>query len=78
MYYLRKNNPYLVAALYQQSQEQNDFCSSNYRQKLYIESIPIRLSDIEHIPFPDYLHLYNQTLNGFKQLAETVGYFAVE
>lgn len=75
---MRKNSNYLVAAFYLQNQEQADFCSSSYRQRLFIEAIPIRLSDIEHIPFPDYLHLYNQTLRGFHQLAKEIGYFSVE
>lgn len=78
MYVLRKNSPLLVASLYLQSQSQGDFCSTSYRQKLFIEAIPIRLSDIEHIPYPDYLHLYSQALRGFNQLAKEVGCFAVE
>jgi hypothetical protein len=78
IYYLRKNSSCLVAALYLQNQEQGDFCSTNYRQRLFIEAIPIRLSDIEHIPFPDYIHLYNQALRGFQKLYKAIGYFSVE
>jgi hypothetical protein len=42
---------------------------------MFIEKIPIRLTDIEHIPFPDILHLYVQCLNGFELLAQKLGYF---
>lgn len=78
IYYFRKNSAYLVAALFLQNQEQGDLCSSTYRQKLFLQTIPIRLSDIEHIPFPDYLHLISQSLRGFQELAREVGYFPVE
>jgi hypothetical protein len=44
---------------------------------LYTENIPIRLSNIVHVPFPDILHIYNQALNGFHRLSRRLGYFKV-
>lgn len=32
---------------------------------LYLERIPLTLSDVTDIPFPDVLHVHNQSLNGF-------------
>jgi hypothetical protein len=43
-----------------------------------LEKIPIRLCDLRNIPFPDALHLYDQALNGFYELARVVGCFPVE
>lgn len=34
---------------------------------------------MQHIPFPDFIHLYNQALNGFSLLAQRLGsYFEIE
>lgn len=44
---------------------------------MYTEHIPIRLSNIVHVPFPDVLHLYNQSLNGFHRLSKQLGCFKV-
>ena len=78
VYYLRKNHPQLVAALYLCGDTSNDFCSSSYQRRLFLEKTPIRLADIEHIPFPDFLHLYSQALRGFAELAKHFGAFPVE
>lgn len=75
---MRKDHAQLVAAPFLSSESSSDFCSSSYQQRLFIEKIPIRLSDIEHIPFPDFLHLYAQSLKGFQVLADRVGPFIVE
>ena len=32
---------------------------------LYLERMPLTLSDVTDIPFPDVLHVHNQSLNGF-------------
>jgi hypothetical protein len=29
-----------------------EFCNTNYSAKVYIEHIPVRLSDIQDIPYP--------------------------
>lgn len=35
--------------------------------------IPLKLSNITHIPFPDVLHVYNQAFNGYQKLIRYVG-----
>ena len=44
---------------------------------IYTERIPIKLSDLSDIPYPDVLHFYNQTLNGFQRLAKMFNPFKV-
>lgn len=44
---------------------------------LYTEHIPVGLSHIMHVPFPDVLHLYNQAFNGFHRLSKRLGPFKV-
>lgn len=46
--------------------------------ELYTERIPVRLSNITHIPFPDILHVYNQAFNGYEKLARNLGPFKVD
>jgi hypothetical protein len=78
MFVLRKNHSSLVAARYLVTESSGDFCSANHHQRLFIEKIPIRLSDIEHVPFPDFLHIYFQCLKGFQELSKQVGCFSIE
>lgn len=49
----------------------------NYEGDIYTEHIPLRLSNIMHVPFPDVLHLYNQSFNGFHKLSRRLGNFRV-
>jgi hypothetical protein len=78
MFALRRRNPLLVAAYYLEVKPSEEFCSTHYRQSLYLERIPIRLLDLEHIPYPDFLHLYDSCLKGFAQLARCAGCFLVD
>lgn len=45
--------------------------------KLFLEHIQVRLSDLQHVPYPDVLHLYFNVLVGMRKLARKVGYFKV-
>ena len=47
----------------------------NYVGELYLERIPITLSNITDIPFPDVLHMYHQALTGFQRLSRWAGHF---
>jgi hypothetical protein len=38
----------------------------------------LRLSNINDIPYPDALHLYDAVLHGYAQLSEVVGCFHVD
>ena len=49
-----------------------------YLGEVYNERIPVRFSEITHIPFPDNLHVYNQTFNGYHKLARKFGPFKVD
>lgn len=46
--------------------------------KIYTERIPAKLSKLADIPFPDFLHIYNQAFNGYEKLSREVGLFKVE
>lgn len=52
-------------------------CSKSYSGSIFTQHIPLRLSNIVHVPFPDVLHLYNQSLNGLSRLAKQVDYFRI-
>lgn len=43
-----------------------------------MEKIPLRLSNVQDIPYPDLLHLYDTCIHGFGQLAQAVGFFTVD
>jgi len=62
-----------VATKYLNIHKQDELCSKSYSGNLYTEHIPIRLSNIAHVPFPDVLHLYNQSFNGFHRLSNRLG-----
>jgi hypothetical protein len=54
-----------------------EFCNTNYSAKVYIEHIPVRLSDIQDIPYPENLYVLFSTLDGFEKLYHNVGYFKI-
>lgn len=45
---------------------------------MFVEKIPLRLSNVEDIPYPDVIHLYDACLNGFSQLTTVIGFFPVD
>lgn len=46
--------------------------------KVIIEKIPLRMSNIQDIPYPDVLHLLDVCIRGYRQLANKVGFFGVD
>lgn len=54
-----------------------EFCSTNYLGEVYIQHIPVRLSDITDIPFPENIYILKCSLIGFSQLYKNIGYFEV-
>jgi hypothetical protein len=52
-------------------------CSTFYKGSLLLEAIPFTLAKIKDIGFPDILHLYFQSIRGFGELFDRVGYFEV-
>jgi hypothetical protein len=67
-----------VSSVYLKEEAQYDMCSTFYKANLFLEHINHRLSDIDHIPYPDVLHMYHQAFRGFAELYDRVGYFEVE
>ncbi len=49
-----------------------------YLESIFLERIPFRLSNVKDIPFPDVLHVYKQSLDGYAQLSSKAGYFPVD
>ena len=45
---------------------------------IFVEQIPLRLSNMEDIPYPDSLHLYDATIHGFEQLAAVAMPFRID
>ena len=37
---------------------------------IFLERIPVRLSNVSDLPFPDVLHVNKQSLEGFKRLTD--------
>jgi hypothetical protein len=71
------NNPVLVASKYLQKEIQNQACSSIYVGRLFLEKIQFRLKKVKEIPYPDIIHLYSQSFQGFSQLYKQVGGFNI-
>ncbi len=45
---------------------------------MLIEKIPLRMSNIQDIPYPDVLHLLDACIRGYRQLSNKVGFFNVD
>lgn len=47
-------------------------------ENILVERIPIRFSNVKDIPFPDILHVYEATINGFSELQKYAGNFHID
>jgi len=75
LFQFRSDSDTLVASRFFREESQRDMCSTYYKGSVYLERIPVRLSQIKEIPFPDVLHLYHQAFRAFAKLYDKVGYF---
>lgn len=73
----RYEREHLVSSLYFKQNTRQELCSTFYSGSLFLERIPLRLSEINDLPYPDNLHLANSCLRGFKELYDRVGSFTV-
>lgn len=76
LYKLRKDSPNIVATKFQDYRSEN-CCASSYSGNVYTEWIPITLTHVVHLPFPDILHVYKQALDGADSLSNLKGCFNV-
>ena len=67
----------MVRTLHLSQQTTRDLCSVNYFVKVYTERIPIKLAEIEDIPYPDNLYVLLSCLDGFGRIVEYMGCFNV-
>lgn len=77
---VRYNHPHLVSSKGFIDQSSSDFCgcSTSYQGGLFLEIIPYTLSNLNEIPYPDVLHIYDQAFKGYQAMIPYVGYFIVE
>lgn len=71
----RLREDYIVNTVHYINKSAKDFCSNTYCADVYIEHIPVRLSDITDIPYPENIYILRNCLLGFKQLYNIIGYF---
>lgn len=74
---LRFNSPTLVSSVFFKDETTSELCAKYYKGNLYLERVPLRLSDIDEIPYPDVLHLYAQCFKGYAELYDAMGYFDI-
>ena len=66
---------YIVNTIYYTNTSIREFCSTIHQAEVYIQHIPIRLSDITDIPYPENIYILRCSLQGFHQLYNIIGYF---
>jgi len=65
----------LVNGFHYEALKNKGICSNVRGAIVYVQHIPIRLTDITDIPLPDSLYMVKCSLLGFKKLFEKLGYF---
>lgn len=73
----RNQNEILVPVSHINQENLRKLCSLVYHLKVYIEPIPLRISNIKDVQFPENLYLLSRTLKGFKILYDKVGKFHI-
>ena len=71
----RLREDYIVNTIHYINTSVKEFCSSIHRAEVYIQHIPVRLSDITDIPYPENIYILKNCLYGFWQLFSIIGYF---
>ena len=74
----RLQQEYVVNTCYFIENHRKEFCSTHYRAILYTERIPIKLSEIKDIPYPDNLYILYASLEGFHTVYHKTGFFEIQ
>jgi hypothetical protein len=74
----RLSQPNIVNTTYFLESLKREFCSTIYAGTLYTERIPLKLSEIKDIPWPDNLYILISALDGFSLIYNKIGYFVVQ
>jgi hypothetical protein len=61
----REREDCIVNAKYLNYEQGREICGSSFRARVFIEHIPVRLSDIQDIPYPENLYVLLSALDGF-------------
>lgn len=77
LFHWRESQDEIVNARYIFVHSNEECCSSLINGQVYVENIPIRLVNIEDIPYPENLYVLQSSLDGFKKLREWAGFFKV-
>ena len=77
-YYWRLSQDHVVRTLHFVDCSKSEFCATSYSAKVYIERIPIKLSDIKDIPYPDNLYVLLAALDGFDRIVQKAGFFEIQ
>jgi hypothetical protein len=72
------SQPCVVNTVYFAEETRREFCTSSYAGTLFTEHIPLKLSEIKDIPWPDNLYILSASLEGFSQLYTKIGYFPIQ
>jgi len=70
-------SPYIYPVKEFVNRTNSSLCSTTYKGLLYMESVDLRLKDINDIPSSDQLYLLGSTLEGFQYLYQKVGFFDI-
>ena len=76
-YEWRLSQDHVVRTLHMVEENPGELCSTTYYVRLYTERIPMRLVEIQDIPFPDNMYVMMAALDGFSKMAARVGAFEV-
>jgi hypothetical protein len=74
----RLTQEFVVNTIYFVENNRKEFCSTHYGAFLYTERIPIKLSDIKDIPYPDNLYILQASLEGFHTVYHKTGFFEIQ
>lgn len=74
----RLSQPNIVNTTYFVENLKREFCSTIYAGTLYTERIPLKLSEIKDIPYPDNLYILMSALEGFSVIYNKIGFFVVQ
>lgn len=78
LFEFRRDSHVLVATRFFLDAAKRELCGNHHLVSMYVEKIPVRLSQLRDLPYPEILHLYSNIIAGFREIYRKVGYFPID
>ena len=74
----RSTNKNIVDVLHYCQKTEPELCRASHKADVYIQHMPVRLTNLNEIPFSDAIYVFSSALSGLASLYDQKGYFELK